>query len=164
MVKFKKISKTLSKYKKLGKKVGPAINLALSSLDVIDNVAEIAKPYFEDQRKIKLEDSKKIYAYQINSDEKVRIFIKNTRISVNAESQTKALEKLISSLKNLQKNKLLSGDKKKRKKELKLIKKMNKIDLSELNLNDYLFRILIEENKVNKKKFKVPNINLFSNK
>lgn len=157
---FKKIIKPLSKLGPMTKKVIPTIGNFLSAIDLVDNIVRLAKPFFDDVRDKSIEDSKKIYAYQINTFDCVTVYMKNTNIEVSAETEEEAFRVFISKLSDLEKNRILSSNRKIQKEEIKLIKKIDDIRKSGEDFRKYLFRIIVESEDLKKTKFSLSKIKI----
>lgn len=160
MSKFKKILKPLSKVSPAVKKVIPTVGNFLGALDLVDNIVRLAKPFFDDARSKNIEESKKIYAYQINTDEGVTLYKKKVNIEITANNEEEAFRIFIKQLNDLKNNRMLSSNKKIQKEQMKLIKKIDDIAKSDEDFKKYLFRIIVETDDFKKAKLKLPEFKL----
>jgi hypothetical protein len=153
---LKKIVKPLSKISPAIKKVIPSVGNFLGALDLVDNIVRLAKPFVDDVRDKSIEESKKIYAYQINTDEGVRVYKKKVDIEITADTEEEAFRIFVKELNNLRNNRMLSSNKKIQKEQMKLIRKIDDIVKSDEDFKKYLFRIIIETDDLKEAKFKLP--------
>lgn len=153
---IKKMISPLSKLAPAAKKIIPTIGNFLSALDLVDNIVRLAKPFFDDVRDKSIEDSKKIYAYQINTDESVTVYKKKVDIEITADTEAEAFKKFIMELENLKDRRMLSSNKKIQREQIKLIKKLDDIEKSEEDFKKYLFRIIVDTDDLKEAKLKLP--------
>ncbi len=140
----KNLKKLAKSSKTLSKKIPGGLNTVLTGLDIIENTTKLAKPYIDDAVEAKKELNKRIYVSRIKKHHLVQLFIKDTGVLVHAETDAHAIEKLFEELRDFQKHKIISQDRKMQKAQLSLLAQLEAIENGEGSLSDYIIRIDLE--------------------
>ena len=151
MKKIKNITASFSKIGLKSKKVIPVLGNFLSTLDLVDNIFRFAKPFFDDARDKNIEESKKIYAYQVNTLDKVIIYKSKVGIEISGDNEEDAFRSFAQEIKELKEKRKVSSNKKIRKEQLKLIRKIDNIEKDNEDFQKYLYRIVIDNDDYKKK-------------